>query len=209
MRRPVPLLLLLITLALGFGPGGQVAATTVRPPAFTELVRESDYVVRARARKVESAIHERNGRKWIESKITLEVLEVIAGAPPSPLVLTMLGGRVGDEIMVVAGAPIFAVGDEDILFVQGNGVNFHPLYAMMHGRYPVKHDAATGRDYVTRNDGVPLVDVAEVALPLGEAGAPGAVLQRRLRRSADALTPADFARRIRETRGGGGQAREK
>lgn len=184
-------------------------ATTVVPPDFAELVRGSDFVVRARVKSVESEARRQQGRALIFTRVTVEVLETIAGEPPTPLVLTLLGGRVGEDELVVEGAPTFAVGDEDILFVQGNGVNFHPLYAVMHGRYPVKHDAATGRDYVTRNDGVPLADVAEVALPLGDAAAPAARLQRRFRSPAEALSPAEFAQRIRQTRTEGGQARAK
>lgn len=186
-----------------------LVATTVEPPDFAELVRGSDFVVRARVKSVEPEARRQQGRALIFTRVTVEVLEVIAGEPPAPLVLTLLGGRLGEDELVVEGVPTFAVGDEDILFVQGNGVNFHPLYAVMHGRYPVKHDAATGRAYVTRNDGVPLADVAEVALPLGETGAPAARLQRRLRAPADALTPAEFAQHIRQVRTGGAQAREK
>jgi len=94
--------------------------------------------------------------------------------------------------------PEFRVGDEDILFVAGNGRDFYPLYAVMYGRYPVKRDKRTGREYVTRSNGVPLGDVAEVALPMGEG--PAATLQRRLRPAGDGMLPAEFAARIRQDR---------
>jgi hypothetical protein len=90
------------------------------------------------------------------------------------------------------------VGDEDILFIRGNGRNFHPLFAMMHGRYPVKRDKATGREFIARSNGVPMEDVAEVATPMTDAGA--AQLQQRARKAADALSPSEFAELIRVTR---------
>jgi hypothetical protein len=99
---------------------------------------------------------------------------------------------------VVAGVPQFKVGDEDIFFVQGNGRNFYPLYAVMHGKYPVRRDQTTGREYVTRSNGVPLTDVAQVALPM--AAGPAAELQRRMSRTTDALSPAEFSRLIRKER---------
>jgi hypothetical protein len=173
-------------------------ATTVVPPSFPELSQKADYVVRARVTAVRHETRERNGRAVPYTKVELEILEVIAGEPPRPLVLTMLGGRVGDGELVVLGAPTFAVGDEDILFIRGNGRNFHPLFAMMHGRYPVKRDKATGREFIARSNGVPMEDVAEVATPMTDAGA--AQLQQRARKAADALSPSEFAELIRVTR---------
>jgi hypothetical protein len=110
----------------------------------------------------------------------------------------MLGGEHDGLSMRVAGVPRFRVGEEDILFIQGNGTHYHPLYAAMYGRYPVRRDKATGREYVARNNGVPLGDVSEVALPLAEGA--GATLQRRLRPVGDGLSPAAFIEHIRATR---------
>lgn len=192
--------LLALCLALGvLAASPLLRATTVVPPQFAELSARADYVVRARVTNVASELRPRaQGRDLIQTRVTLEVIEVIAGQPPQPLVLTLLGGRVGDQEMIVHGVPTFQVGDEDILFVKDNGKNFHPLYAVMHGRYPVKRDKTTGREYVTRSNGVPLADTAEVALPMSDGGA--ATLQRQRRASADALTPAQFAQQIRQTR---------
>lgn len=181
-------------LASAFVVEGQ--ATTVVPPAFEELVRESDYVVRGRVTAVESAWEERGESRVIVTRVSVDVLEVIAGAPPEPLVLTMLGGKVGERSMVLEGAPRFVVGDEDILFVSGNGRTVSPLTRIMHGRYRVEKDAATGRAYVARDNGEPLTDPSEVSQPLhaDEAGATVMPMAVRVQR---ALGPDEFARRIR------------
>lgn len=173
-------------------------ATTVVPPTFAELVNGADYVVRARVKSIAYEKQERPNRPpLLYTQVTLEVIETIAGTPPAEPVLRCLGGRDGDQELRVEGAPRFAVGDEDILFVSGNGRNFFPLYAVMHGRYPVKRDAA-GREYVARSNDVPLSDVAEVAAPMTEGGA--ATLQKKMKSKADAFTPESFAAKIREAR---------
>jgi hypothetical protein len=175
-----------------------VLATTVVPPDFEQMVNGSDYIVRARVKSVSTEIRTRNGFERIYTKVELQVLEVIAGTPPSPLVLTMLGGKSGQKEMIVEGAPKFIVGNEDILFVQGNGTAITPLYAMMHGQYPVLHDTAKGRTYITRSNLVPLLSTAEVSQPMAE-GAPAELL-RRLVNPAQALTPAQFIQSIKATR---------
>lgn len=198
MLRPPLLPIFLLVLAWAGALAVSAHATSVQPPAFEELVNGADYVVRARVTAVESfATPRAHGRPRIHTRVTLEVLETIAGTAPSPLVLTLLGGRVGDVELRVEGVPEFAVGDEDVLFVHGNGRNFFPLYAVMHGRYPIKRDAA-GREFLARSNAVPLGDVAEVALPMTSGGA--ALLQRRAKAQSAALTPAEFAAEIRRVR---------
>lgn len=173
-------------------------ATSVVPPEFPALVRDSDYVVRARVAHVAQEVQVRDGREVPFTLVTLDVLEVIAGTPPAPLVLRQLGGRTADGELVVAGVPRFQVGDEDILFVSGNGRNFHPLTALGHGRYPVRFDKKLRREYVARANGVPLAATAEVALPLVEGKL--ARQLRAMRRADDALTPAEFVQSIRAVR---------
>ncbi len=165
------------------------------PPTFKELVHESDYVVRGRVMAVESAWQERGASRVIVTRVRLDVVEVIAGAPPEPLVLTMLGGKVGEQAMVLEGAPQFEVGDEDVLFVHGNGRFVSPLTRIMYGRYRVKKDNATGREYVTRDNGAPLAETSEVSQPLHAAGE-GAEVPKTVQVQR-ALSPEEFARRIR------------
>lgn len=185
-------------LALSLALFNAAFATTVVPPSFDEMAAESDYIVRARVTEVSSFEEDRPGRALIRTRVTLELIETIAGEPPSPLVLTLLGGRVGDRELRVAGVPVFIVGQEEIFFVKDNGTAFYPTYAVMHGRYPIKRDKATGREYLTRTNGVPLTDLAEIATPLSQG--PAAALQLRTRSASEALSPAVFAERVRVSR---------
>jgi hypothetical protein len=95
--------------------------------------------------------------------------------------------------MVVEGSPQFKAGDEDILFVHGNGQQFNPLVALMHGRYPIKRDAATGREYVARSNGSALYDEKDVVLPIADS----ARAQQAVKANTPPLSAADFAERIR------------
>lgn len=172
-------------------------ATTVVPPDFEQLVNESDFVARAVVESVRSEYRDGPQGRLIYTRVRFALREPVIGSTSTSFELEMLGGQIGDDRLIVNGAPVFRVGDEDFLFVRDNGRTITPLVAMMHGRYPVRRDA-TGREFVARNNDVPLQDVAEVALPMttGEAAA----LQRKSVKSADALTPAQFTAQIRATR---------
>lgn len=178
-----------------FALAASLRATTVIPPDFPKLVNESDYIVRAVVKSVTSEWRVNKGQRTIFTFVELDVREVITGTPPQPLVLEMLGGKVGQEEMRIAGAPKFAVGDEDILFVQGNGRNIFPLFAIMHGRYPIMKDTGSGQEYVARSNHLPLHDTAEVALPM--TGGAAAKLQGMAATSSPALTPAQFVQQIK------------
>lgn len=170
-------------------------ATTVVPPDFTELVNESDYVVRAVVESIRAEYRNTPQGRVIVTFVQLQVRETLAGQTPARVELEMIGGQIGDDRLELVGAPRFRVGEEDFLFVRDNGTNVHPLYALMHGRYRVLRDSATGDEYVARSNAVPLQDVAEIALPLAD-GPAAAVLQRAVPASR-ALTPAQFAAQVR------------
>jgi hypothetical protein len=189
-------------------------ATTVVPPDFDTLAQQADYVVRGTVKSVRSEWRETAGNRAIITFAEIDVREVIAGTPPAPLVLELLGGRVGEDEMRVHGLPTLAVGEEAILFVRGNGVQFSPLVALRHGHYPIRKDAKNGAPAVMRSDGSPLRDEKQVSLPFRalqsdaqptaasatETG-PGASANSPAASSISAaLTPAEFAARIRAAR---------
>jgi len=178
---------------------GVTRATTVIPPEFPELVASSDYIIRGKVVSLTNEIRQREGREVPFTLAEIAVSEVIAGTPPEKVVLKMLGGKTSDGgELTVEGVPHFAVGDESIFFVKDNGTSFYPLKGVMHGLYPVKRDKATGREYVTRANGLPLSATAEVGLPLAE-GAMAQELRKHIKVS-DALSVAEFKQSIRETR---------
>jgi len=174
----------------------QAPGTTVEAPEFKELVSQADYVVRGVVVAVSSEWREHQGQYYIASSVEVEVSEVIKGTPPDRVVLEMVGGRVGDDQLVVEGAPRFLVGEEDIFFVHGNGRMLSPLVGIMHGLYPVLHDFKTGRDHVLRSNGMPLYSEQDVSLPMTRLSS---VKVRNP--AAPPLTADDFIRQVRQTPG--------
>ena len=167
-------------------------ATTVIPPSFPELVAKAEAIYRGKVTAVEARHVDRpDGSRVIKTFVTVAIDKVLKGAAQGAITLEFLGGRVGDDSLLITGMPKFTVGAEEFVFVQRNGVQFCPLVAVMHGRYRVLHDAAQGRDYVARDNRLPLTDLAEVGLPMTELPA-----QIRAATAASsvprALTPAAF-----------------
>ena len=179
-----------------------VRAMSVAPPTFVDLVNQSEFVVRTVVKSVRSEWRTKQGQRHIFTLVEFEVREVVTGTPPQPLVLELLGGTVGESAMVIEGAPQFKVGQEDILFVRGNGRQFFPLTAVTHGRYPIVKDPTSGREYVVRNNLVPLQDVGDVSNPLAEGSA--AKLQLKLAATDRALSPESFITQIRAAMGATG-----
>ena len=172
-------------------------ATSVVPPSFDELVNESDYIVRAVTKSVVAEWRTMpSGKRMIYSKVELEVRETIAGKPPSPLVLEVIGGVVEGRELAISGAPKFVVGEEAILFVQGNHRQIFPLVRIMHGQYPIRRDPVAGREYVARSNGEPLRDVRAVSRAMHGTGGVAASPQEAAR---PPMSPADFVQSIRAT----------
>jgi hypothetical protein len=165
--------------------------TTVVAPTFAELVDEAQTIVRARVIELHSAWADSPQGRVIKTHVTFRIEKQLKGGATPELTLSFLGGELDGQGMRVAGMPQFTVGQTEILFIAGNGVRFCPLVAMMHGRYHVQTDAATGREYMARNDGIPLLSEHDVQLP--QDGNP---LERPLKPVSAALSPAAFEQRI-------------
>lgn len=164
-------------------------ATTVEPPTFPELVAGADAVYRGRVTAVQGQrVARPDGGSIIKTYVTFAIDRALKGTTQTEVVLEFLGGRVGDDIMTISGVPQFVLGDREFLFVQGNQRQFCPLVAVMHGRYRIDTDAATGREFVARNNGAPLIDVAEVVRPMSDPRVAASSAADKAR----ALTPAAF-----------------
>jgi hypothetical protein len=189
--------LLVALLLLSVAPA---SATTVIPPEFDALVSQADYVIRGTVKSVRSEWRTRGTDRTIVTYVEITVAETIAGTPPPQVVLEMLGGRVGTDELRVQGSPVFRVDEEYILFIQGNGVLFNPLVALMHGQYPIKKDAS-GRRYISRSDGTPLADEKDVARPIhASRSSASRAATAAPPPTESALTPTEFTDRIRASR---------
>lgn len=166
-------------------------ATSVAPPTFAELIAESQLIVRARVQAVRAAWVDSPQGRVIKTYVTVSVLRPLKGPAPTELTLELLGGEIDGHGMQVAGMPRFEVGRTEFLFISGNGVRFCPLVGMMHGRYRILTDPDSARDYVARDDRIPLESVHDVQLPQ-----PGNALALRFKHPDRALTPLAFEQLI-------------
>ncbi len=184
-----PIVLLLSVLAL-LSPA--VRATSVVPPSFPELVNEADAIYRGRVTAIESRQTPRpDGGTVIKTFVTFAIDKVLKGGAKTEVVLEFLGGTVGGESLEISGMPKFKLGAQEYVFVQKNGIQFCPLVGVMHGRYRLLRDEAAARDYVARDNGAPLTDVAEVEFPMNQLPASVAAANASTLK-ARALTPAAF-----------------
>jgi hypothetical protein len=170
-------------------------ATSVIPPSFPELVLESDAIHRGRVTAIQAVrTTAPDGTPIIRTHVTFTLERTLKGAERSTITLEFLGGTLGDESLVVTGMPKFNLGATEYVFVQRNGVQFCPLVAMGHGRYRVARDTTAARDYVARDNGIPLTDLADVEIPLAaQASLPPAIRSAQAASALTrALTPATF-----------------
>lgn len=104
-----------------------VLATTVAASDFNTLAWDYDYVVRTVVKSITYTEKAKPGKRTLPySLVELDVKEVIVSTPPSPIVLEVRGGKTGEREMHIPGAPKFVVGQDSILFAQGNKTRSFP-----------------------------------------------------------------------------------
>src|SRR5215510_4992236 len=92
------------------------SATTLAPADFAQMAQESELIVHGTVVRVEAQLAG-SGRS-IESLITLQVSDTLKGTAAEQTVFRVPGGKVGRYRSVMVGAPVFAAGDEVILFLK-------------------------------------------------------------------------------------------
>ncbi len=187
---PCAVVLLWATAAL-YLPGA--GATSVIAPSFDDLVTKADCVFTGDVTGLRSEWTGEGEKRRIVTYVAFNVVRVLKGEAASPYTLRVLGGTVGTETLEVADAPVFRVGEREVLFVHDNGRQFIPLVGIMHGQYRV--DAANG---ITDHAGRPVARVEDLGVPETFDGA----LRRRVMSTVSnngaptALSRADFEAKI-------------
>jgi hypothetical protein len=168
-------------------------ALSVIPPTFEQLVSTAEVVVDGEVTGVRSELSSFEGRPLVYTYVSIRVLDALKGTPGETVELRMLGGTVGDVTLQVSGVPKFQVGERNLFFIEGNGVNFCPLVAVPHGFYPIAERESDGAEVVLRSNGQPLEDPAEVVESLQH----GAHATGAKQGFGGAMTVSDFKNRIR------------
>jgi hypothetical protein len=159
------------------------SASVVVPPTFDKLVADADAIVYAEVIERASRWERRGTKNVIITDVTLRVREVLKGQSDSIRVVRVLGGTVGNVTQQVVGAPLFIVGDRDVLFLKRGAIS--PVVGLYHGRFRVVEGHNGVGEYIANFARQPIASVAGYARP------------ERLRAGEKALALTDFMRIVR------------
>ena len=143
--------------------GSTAPALTLLPASFDEMVNGSQVIVHARVVDVRSQAT--NGRRSIESVITVEVIESIKGSTGREVMFRMPNGEIGRYRHVVVGAPEFAPGQEVVLFLAGQAPALPLPFGLSQGVFRVSH-GVDGRALVAS---LPVTDFARRVRAVAQA----------------------------------------
>jgi hypothetical protein len=160
-------------------------ATTVIPPTFDQLVSQAEVIFQGTVTDLRPQWMGEGAERHIVTFVTFQIDDPIKGEPNQSYTIRMFGGTLDGQTIQVTDAPIFKIGDRDILFVEHNGTQFVPLVGIMHGRFRIQSEAG-GRESVAKDNGAPVADLAKLGRD-EEAAAAG-----------QALTTAAFKAAIRQ-----------
>ena len=138
-------LVALLSVLLCFTPS--LSATVLLPADFREVVNGSQIIVYGRISSVRPQWID--GRRRIESVVTLEAADFYRGTRAPTVTFRVPGGQVGRYKSVTVGAPEFRSGDEVVLFLRAQGPAVPQVFGLNQGVFRVRVDARTGRRLVT------------------------------------------------------------
>jgi len=136
----------LIALLLCFTPS--LSATVLLPAEFREIVSGSQIIVHGRVSDVRAEWSD--GRRRIESLVTIEASSFYRGTPARTVTFRVPGGQIGRYKSVTVGAPEFRAGDEAVLFLTSQGPSVPHVFGLNQGVFRVRVDARSGRRLVTQ-----------------------------------------------------------
>ncbi len=135
-------------------------ATIVVPADFAELVREARVVVHGRVVRVAGLWAD--GRRRVDTLVTLEAVEYFKGDFGTIVTVRVPGGELGRYRSIVVGAPVFEAGDEVVLLLGARGPSVPYVLGLSQGVYRVVARPGTGEKLVVPPPLVAGVDAAVV-----------------------------------------------
>lgn len=130
-------LLTLLAFVLCFVPS--LSATVLLPAEFREVVAGSQIIVHGRVTEVRAEWVD--GRRRIETLVTVEPATFVRGTPTPAVTFRVAGGQIGRYKSMTVGAPVFAPGEEVVLFLRAAGPAMPQIFGMNQGIFRVHVDA--------------------------------------------------------------------
>jgi hypothetical protein len=128
-------------------PAAALHATVYISADLGELTTDARAVAHGRVVALEAQWLE--GRRSIETLVTLEVETYVKGDLGPTVTLRVPGGQMGPYRSVMLGAPTFVEGEEVVVFLAASGPAIPHLVGLAQGVFRVRTDAATGARLVT------------------------------------------------------------
>ena len=122
-------------------------ATVIVPIEFRALVTMAPVIVHGRV--VDVRTEWVDGRRSVETFVTVQADEYLKGHLGDTLTVRVPGGQMGRYRTVFVGAPEFRDGDEVVLFLKHAGPSYSYIIGLSQGAFRVVADARTGRRMVT------------------------------------------------------------
>lgn len=122
-------------------------ATVLVPIEFRELVSIAPVIVHGRVVDVRAAFVD--GRRSVETFVTVEAGEYLKGQLGPNFTIRIPGGQIGRYRTVFVGAPEFQAGDELVLFLQTPRASLPHIVGLSQGAFRVVPDPRTGQRMVT------------------------------------------------------------
>jgi hypothetical protein len=135
----------LLFVALLLAAPAAVRATVLIPIEFRELVTIASTIVHGRV--VDVRAQWVDGRRAIETFVTIEASEYYKGGAGDTVTVRVPGGQIGRFRTIFVGAPAFRAGDEVVLFLRAYGDRI-AVVGLNQGAYQVVADRS-GRRMVT------------------------------------------------------------
>ena len=123
-----------------------VHATTIVPADFREVVTGSQIIVHGRVSEIRSVLMD--GRRRIDTIVTLDVGAVLKGGPAETITFRVPGGTVGRYRSIMVGAPQFQTGEEVVMFLRAEGPAIPHVFGLSQGVFRVRMDERTGERLV-------------------------------------------------------------
>jgi hypothetical protein len=130
-------LLVAASLLLMCGLFAQAYATTLVRMDLKSLARSAEIIVRARC--IHSETRWESGSIWTFDDF--EVLEIFKGASPLTLRVRLPGGRIAHTETKIDGVPMFAAGEETVLFVEPTSAGDYGVTSWAQGTFRVHRNA--------------------------------------------------------------------
>ena len=120
-----------------------IGGTVLIPAEFREIVAGSGIIVHARVVDVRSQWVD--GRRRIESVVTVEVLTPFKGGEGRTLEFKVPGGQIGRYRSIIVGAPTFSPGEEAFLFLSERNSDAPLVFGLNQGVFRIRQDRVSGR----------------------------------------------------------------